>query len=59
MTKHDKQITEFGKYKGKLVSWIVENDLQYAYWLAYYSTSNTKTKRAAQSLIDKIKNTRS
>ena len=44
------QRVQFGKYKGKLVSWVVENDLNYALWLAKQSNSTTMTKRAAQSL---------
>ncbi len=47
------QKVQFGKYKGKLVSWVVENDLPYAKWLMKQSNSRTKTKRAAQSLISK------
>lgn len=54
MTKYEKQTARFGKYKGKLVSWIVENDKPYAEWLAYTSNSSTQTKRAAQSQLDKI-----
>jgi len=50
------QKARFGKYKGKLVSWIVENDMSYALWLAKSSNSKTKTKRAAQSFIDKHNN---
>jgi len=46
----------FGKYKGRLVSWVVDNDFEYAKWLAYKSNSTTKTKRAAMSLIDKKRN---
>lgn len=53
ITKNTK--AQFGKYKGRLISWIVENDLQYAIWLAKYSNSTTTTKRAAQSLLDKKK----
>lgn len=48
---YSNQRARFGKYKGKLVSWIVENDISYALWLANKSNSNTKTKLAAQSLI--------
>lgn len=55
MSKHDKQKAQFGKYKGRLISWIVDNDPAYAKWLASKSNSNTKTKRSAQSLIDKNK----
>lgn len=47
------QRAQFGKYKGKLISWIVENDHPYAEWLMKHSNSQTKTKRAVQSLIDK------
>ncbi len=49
------QKVQFGKYKGKLVSWVVENDYNYAVWLMKRSSSTTKTKRAAQSFIDKIR----
>ena len=49
----DNQKAQFGKYKGKLISWIVENDFEYAKWLAYKSNSKTKTRRAAQSIISK------
>jgi len=55
MSKHDKQTAQFGKYKGKLISWILENDPAYAEWLAKRSNSKTKSKRAAQSLLDKSK----
>jgi uncharacterized protein (DUF3820 family) len=51
----DKQKIQFGKYKGKLVSWVVNNDLNYALWLAKGSNSKTLTKRATQSFIDKRK----
>jgi len=51
----DKQKIQFGKYKGKLVSWVVNNDLNYALWLAKDSNSKTLTKRATQSFIDKRK----
>lgn len=51
----DKQKVMFGKYKGKLASWVVENDPNYAHWLARKSNSQTKTKRAVQSHIDKQK----
>lgn len=51
-----KQEAQFGKYKGKLISWILENDPKYADWLSKKSNSKTKSKRAAQSLIDKKKN---
>ena len=44
----------FGKYKDMLVSWVVSNDFEYAKWLAYGSNSQTKTKKAARSLIDKL-----
>ena len=55
--KSKEQKVQFGKYKGKLVSWVVDNDYQYALWLLKYSNSTTRTKRAVQSLIDKnIKN---
>jgi hypothetical protein len=47
------QKVQFGKYKGKLVSWVVENDINYAMWLWKGSNSTTKTKRAVQSLMDK------
>jgi hypothetical protein len=49
----ESQKVQFGKYKGKLVSWVVENDINYAMWLWKGSNSTTKTKRAVQSLIDK------
>jgi len=49
----ENQKVQFGKYKGKLVSWVVENDIKYAIWLWKGSNSTTKTKRAVQSLIDK------
>lgn len=48
------QKVQFGKYKGKLASWVVENDYNYALWLMKQSNSCTKTKRAIQSLIDKL-----
>lgn len=51
----EKEKVQFGKYKGKLVSWVVENDYPYAEWLLKKSNSTTKTKRAIQSLIDKSK----
>ena len=47
------QKVQFGKYKGKLVSWVIENDYNYALWILNDSNSKTKTKRAVQSLIDK------
>ena len=50
-----KQKIQFGKYKGKFVSWLLENDYQYAIWLLKQSNSTTKTKRAVQSFIDKNK----
>ncbi len=53
--KYQYQRIQFGKYKGKLVSWIIRNDYQYALWLLKDSNSNTKTKRAVQSLINNIK----
>jgi len=40
----NEQKARFGKYKGKLVYWIVENDYEYAVWLANKSNSTTKTK---------------
>lgn len=49
------QTARFGKYKGKLVSWIIQIDKPYAEWLAYESNSSTQTKRAAQSQLDKLK----
>ena len=49
----EKQKVQFGKYKGKLVSWVVENDYLYALWMRKHSNNTTKTKRAVQSLIDK------
>lgn len=49
----ENQRVRFGKYKGRFVSWVVENDYEYAKWLAEKSNSNTKTKRAAQSFISK------
>ena len=49
----EKQKVQFGKYKGKLVSWVVENDYIYALWLWKQSNNTSKTKRAVQSLIDK------
>lgn len=51
--KSQEQKVQFGKYKGKLVSWVVENDFDYAVWLWKLSNSTTKTKMAAQSLITK------
>jgi len=45
----------FGKYEGKLISWIVDNDRPYAEWLAHKSNSKTKTRRTAQSMLDKSK----
>ncbi len=51
----ENQKVQFGKYKGKLVSWVIENDINYAMWLWKGSNSTTKTKRAVQSLIDKKK----
>ena len=47
---------QFGKYKGKLCSWVVENDYDYAMWILKFSNSQTLTKRAVQSIIDKKKN---
>lgn len=55
--KADIQKVQFGKYKGKLVSWVVENDYEYAIWLLKKSNSTTSTKRAVQSLMDKLKTT--
>ena len=55
--KSENQKVQFGKHKGKLVSWVVENDYNYALWLLKNSNSTTKTKRAVQSLIDKKLNT--
>ena len=49
----ENQKVQFGKYKGKLVSWVVENDINYAMWLWKGSNSATKTKIAVQSLIYK------
>ena len=49
----EKQKMQFGKYKGKLVSWVVDNDYNYSVWLVKSSNSKTLTKRAAQSFIDK------
>jgi len=49
----EEQKMQFGKYKGKLVSWVVDNDYNYSVWLVKFSNSKTLTKRAAQSLIDK------
>ena len=49
----EEQKMQFGKYKGKLVSWVVNNDYNYSVWLVKSSNSKTLTKRAAQSLIDK------
>jgi len=54
--KPNEQTAQFGKYKGKLISWILDNDPGYAEWLASKSNSKTKSRRAAQSLIDKQKN---
>jgi len=51
--KSIEQKVQFGKYKGKFVSWVVDNDFNYALWLWKHSNSTTKTKRAAQSLISK------
>lgn len=39
MKKFDNQKVQFGKYKGKLVSWVVEHDPDYANWLATKSNS--------------------
>lgn len=50
--KSENQKVQFGNYKGKLVSWVIENDYRYAQWLLDRSNSNTKTKRAVQSLMD-------
>lgn len=55
MSKYDNHIAGFGKHKGRLVSWIVENDKPYAEWLATQSNSLTKTRRAAQSILDRLK----
>jgi len=49
----EEQKMQFGKYKGKLVSWVVDNDYNYSVWLVKSSNSKTLTKRAAQSFIDK------
>jgi hypothetical protein len=49
----ENQKVQFGKYKGKLVTWVIENDINYAMWLWKGSNNTTKTKRAVQSLIDK------
>ncbi len=54
MKKHDLQRSQFGKYKGRLISWIAENDPYYAKWLATRSNSKTKSKRAAQSIMDRL-----
>lgn len=51
--RFDNQKAQFGKYKGKLISWIVENDKEYAVWLATKSNSKTMTKRATQSFLDR------
>lgn len=51
---YDTQKVQFGKYKGKLVSWVIENDLQYAKWLLNKSNSRTKTKKAVQSQFDRL-----
>ena len=51
--KAENQKVQFGKYKGKLISWVVENDYDYAIWLLKKSNSTTMTKRAVQSIIDK------
>lgn len=51
--KATEQKVQFGKYKGRLVSWVVDNDPDYAMWLLKKSNSTTKTKRAVQSLIDR------
>lgn len=53
--KSDEQKVQFGKYKGKLCTWVAENDLEYAKWVVSGSNSNTKTKRAMQSILDKKK----
>jgi len=53
--KSEEQKVQFGKYKGKLVSWVIKNDYQYAMWLLKKSNSMTRTKRAVQSLLDKNK----
>jgi len=54
MKKHEKKTARFGKHKGKLISWIIENDRPYAEWLARWSNSLTSTKKAAQSQLDKL-----
>jgi uncharacterized protein (DUF3820 family) len=48
------QRAQFGKYKGRLISWIVENDYNYALWLMKQSNSTTKTKRTSKSLVDTL-----
>lgn len=53
---HKNQKIQFGKYIGKTASWLVENDYNYALWILKKSNSMTKTKRAVQSEIDKVKN---
>ena len=55
MKKHDNQVAQFGKYKGKLITWIYEHDPDYVRWLARESNSCTKSKRAAQSILDRNK----
>lgn len=45
-------VVQFGKYKGKLASWVVENDYPYALWLIKNSNSNTRTKRTVASIVD-------
>ena len=50
---YDSQKIQFGKYKGRLVSWVVDNDPQYAMWLLKRSNSMIRTKRAVQSIMDR------
>lgn len=47
---------QFGKYKGKDLKWIFDNDKSYAEWIFKKSNSNTKSKKGIQSLFDKKRN---
>lgn len=44
---------QFGKYRGKELTWIFENDKDYAEWVYKHSNSKTLSKRVMQSLFDK------
>jgi uncharacterized protein (DUF3820 family) len=56
MAKYDNQKMQFGKYKGRLCSWVLDNDLDYAYWVMTQSNSQTQSRRAMQSLFDRKTN---